>query len=129
MKHSIPILWLCCLLPCFAELPPAEYLSMQKKSPEALEIRVDRVRHQSLFRRQEVVSATVTMVVRSQSKLKVGDKIEIRYRHVPLRGAAGPSPVPRLRAGKSYPAWLKKGEGGVYVPAARGKSFSWVMAR
>lgn len=124
MKQAALLLWLSCLLPCFGELPPSVYAVLQKKSPEAIEIRVDRVRHQSLFRRQEAVSATVTRVVRSGTGLKAGDRIEIRYRHIPLRGASGPSPIPRLKAGMTYPAWLKAGGGGIYVPAARGKSFS-----
>lgn len=129
MKYSFLFLWLSCLLPCFGELPASVYADLQKKSPEAIEIRVDRVKHQSLFRKQEIVSATVTKVIRTQVKLKVGDKIEIRYRHIPLRGAAGPSPIPKLKAGNSYPAWLKKGEGGIYVPSARGVSFSRLIIK
>ncbi|BDS07548.1 hypothetical protein NT6N_25880 [Oceaniferula spumae] len=124
MKRSLLILWLLSLLPCFGELPPSVYADLKKKSPEKIEIRVDQVKHQSIFRKQEMVTATVTKVMETSSKLKVGDKIEIRYRHVPLRGAAGPSPIPKLKAGASYPAWLKQGEGGIYVPAARGKSFT-----
>lgn len=124
MKYSFLFLWLFCLLPCFGELPPSVYVDLQKRSPEVVEIRVDRVKHQYLFRKHEIVTATVTKVTRTRSGLKVGDKIEIRYRHVPLRGASGPSPIPKLKKGNTYPAWLKKGEGGIYVPSARGKSFS-----
>lgn len=124
MKHTILLVWLFCLLPCLGELPPSVHEDLQKKSPEVLEIRVDWVKHQNLFRKQEIVGATVTRVTRTQTKLKVGDKIEIRYHHIPLRGAAGPSPIPMLVAGKAYPAWLNTGDGGIYVPAARGKSFS-----
>ena len=124
MKYCFLTLWLCCLLPCFAELPTSVYSDLQKKSPEVVEIKVDRVKHQGLFRKQEKVSATVTKVIRTASGLKVGHKIEIRYRHIPLRGAAGPSPIPKLKAGATYPAWLKKAEGGIYAPSARGKSFS-----
>lgn len=124
MKHLSLILWFVCVAPCLGELPPTVYADLQKRSPEAVVMRVDRVKHQSLFRKQEIVYATVMKVTRTRTELKVGDKIEIRYRHVPLRGASGPSPIPKLKAGGTYPAWLKKGEGGIYVPAARGKSFS-----
>jgi len=126
MKYPALFLWIFSLLPCFGELPPSVYLDLQKKSPEKIEIRVDGVKHQNLFRRQEIVSATVMKVIQSASFLKVGDKIEIRYRHVSLKGAAGPSPIPRLKRGESYPAWLKKGQDGIYVPFSRGKSFSQV---
>ena len=127
MKYSILFLWLLCLLPCSGELPTWVYADLQKKSPEVIEIRVDRVKHQNLFRKQEIVSATVTKVIGTQAKLKVGDKIEIRYRHVSLRGATGPSPIPKLKKGNACPAWLKKGEGGIYFPSARGKSFSRIV--
>ena len=129
MKYCVLSLWFVSLLPCFAELPTSVYSELQKKSPEAVEIQVDRVKHQGLFRKQEKVSATVTKVTRSAAGLKVGDKIEIRYRHIPLRGAAGPSPIPKLKAGAAYPAWLKKAEGGIYAPSARGMSFSPVRVK
>jgi len=125
MKYYLFIFWVIGLLPCLGELPPAVYANLQKKSPEKIEIRVDRVKRQWIFRKQEIVAATVTKVIQTSSQLKVGDKIEIRYRHVPLKGAAGPAPIPKLKVGNTYPAWLKKSEGGeVYVPSARGKSFS-----
>lgn len=117
------------LLPLFGELPNEAYLRMQKEASEEIELKVDGVKHQHLFRKQEEVTATVTKVVRSVTKLKVGDKIIVKYRHIPLRGAVGPSPIPKLRKGGAYPAWLKKNPEGFYEPAARGRSFSRVVVK
>ena len=110
------------VFPALAELAPSAYLDLQKKSPEKVTIKVDQVKHQGIFRREEWVKATVTAVTKSESKLKVGDKIEIRYRNE-TRNIAGPSPTPKLNKGKTYPAWLKKNAEGHFEPAARGKSF------
>ena len=112
-----------------AELPPKAYLQMQAGAAEVIEIKVEAVKHQHLFRKQEFVSAVVTGVIKSASKLKAGDKIEIKYRHVPLGNAVGPSPIPKLDKGKPYPAWLKKSEEGYYEPAARGMSFKKIGKR
>lgn len=106
-----------------AEIPTKAYLQMQAGAAEVIEIKVEAVKHQHIFRKQEMVSAVVTRVTKSASKLKVGDKIEIKYRHVPLGNAVGPSPIPKLDKGKTYPAWLKKSQEGHYEPAARGMSF------
>ena len=112
-----------------AELPPSAYLQMQEGASEKIEIKVEAVKHQHIFRKQEWVSAVVTKVMKSASKLKVGDKIEIKYRHEPLRGAVGPSPIPKLDKGKSYPAWLRKTKEGHFEPAARGMSFEKIDKR
>ena len=113
-----------------AELPPEAYLGLQAAAPEKIEIKIEAVKHQHIFRRQELVSAVVTKVTKSASKLKVGDKIQIKYRHSPLRrGEVGPSPVPQLDRGKTYPAWLEKNEEGHFEPAARGMSFEKVDKR
>jgi hypothetical protein len=108
--------------PALAELAPSAYLSLQKKAPEKVTIKVDQVKRQGIFRREEWVKATVTAVSKSESKLKVGDKIEIRYRNE-TRNIVGPSPIPQLDKGQTYPAWLKKNGEGHYGPSARGKSF------
>lgn len=110
-------------LPLMAELPASAYRSLQKAAPELIEIRVDRAKRGNWFSPGEVVTATVTKVTRSASKLKVGDVIKIKYRHVKLRGAVGPSPIPRLTKKKAYPAWLRKNKEGHFEPAARGYSF------
>ena len=112
-----------------AELPPEAYLQMQAGATEVIEIKVEAVKHQHLFRKQEHVSAVVTKVTKSASKLKVGDKIEIKYRHVRLGNAVGPSPIPQLDQGKTYPAWLRKSEDGHYEPDARGMSFEKIDKR
>ncbi|YCM42177.1 hypothetical protein V2O64_12775 [Verrucomicrobiaceae bacterium 227] len=112
-----------------AELPPEAYQKMQAGAPEVIEIKVELVKHQHLFRRQEFVSAVVTKVTKSGSKLKVGDKITIKYRHVPLGRSVGPSPIPQLDKGKTYPAWLRKSGDGHYEPAARGMSFEKIDKR
>lgn len=110
-------------LPLFAELPTHAYLQMQKAAPEVIAIRVDKVKRGNWFSPGEVVTATVMKVAKTASKLKVGDLIQIRYRHVKLRGAVGPSPIPLLTKKQTYPAFLKKSEKNHYEPAARGMSF------
>lgn len=112
-----------------AELPTEAYLQMQAGAAEVIEIKVEAVKHQHIFRKQEFVSAVVIKVTKSASKLKAGDQIEIKYRHVPLGNAVGPSPIPKLDKGKTYPAWLKKSEEGYYEPAARGMSFEKIDKR
>ncbi len=124
MKHLTLTLWSFFLLPCSGALPPTVYVDLQAEAPEAVEILVKQVKHQNLFRKREMVRAVVTKVVRTSSGLKVGDVIEIRYRHSPHKKIPGPAPVPRLGKGKTYPAWLRKGKGGIYFPAARGWSFA-----
>ncbi|MEJ6581601.1 MAG: hypothetical protein QNL33_14865 [Akkermansiaceae bacterium] len=61
-----------------AELPTEAYLQMQTGAAEVIEIKVEVVKHQHIFRKQELVSAVVTKVTKSGSKLKVGDKIDKR---------------------------------------------------
>ena len=109
-------------LPAIAELAPPAYLALQAKAPEVIEIHVDKVKRGLWISPGEVVTATVKKVSKTASKLKVGDVIKIRYRHVKLKGA-GPSPIPLLTKNETYPAWLRKNEGGHYEPAARGYSF------
>ena len=110
-------------LPLLAELPTSAYLSMQQSAPEVIEIRVDRAKRGLWISPGEVVTATITKVTKTASKLKVGDIIKIRYRHVNPRGRVGPSPIPLLTKSQTYPAWLKKNEKGHYEPAALGYSF------
>ena len=76
--------------------------------------------------RRERLEATVLSVTRSKLGLKVGDKIVIIYEHRKLRGAAGPSPIPKLTKGQKYPALLKKNAEGHYSAAARAHSFAVV---
>ncbi len=114
-----------------AELAPETYLEMQSKAPEAVRIRVEEIRSTRdgflglSGKRNETVTATVISVTRSMSALEEGDRIIIRYSHGKQKGA-GASPVPRLKKGATYPAWLSKNGNGYFKPAAGGFSFSLV---
>lgn len=116
-----------------AELPPEVYEELQGKASEAVVIRVEKVISERLGTldfsgdRKQTVSAKVVSVTRTDSGLKAGDAIVIRYVSKKLaKGMAGPSPIPRLGEGREYPAWLSKSAEGHFVPAARGYSFSEV---
>lgn len=115
-------------LPLNAALPPSAYTQMQKAAPEQITIKVDSVKHQRWFRKSEIVTATVTAVTKSATKLKVGDKITIKYQY-PRRHkkVPGPALIPQLEKGATYPAWLRKSAAGHYIPDAGGSSFSVVM--
>jgi len=115
-------------LPSLAEMEPSVYLALQAKAPEVIEIHVDKVKRGLWISPGEVVTASVKKVTKSDSKLKIGDVIKIRYRHVKLKGA-GPSPIPLLVKKQTYPAWLRKNEKGYYEPAARGYSFRKIKKR
>ena len=113
-----------------AELPPYVYKEWQQKAPESLVIKILSVKTEEtdeprLARVAVTLEARVERVSRSRSGLKPGEVIRIRYEHrrhkEPL---AGPSEVPVLKKGRSYPAYLKRGEmKGEYTPAAGGYSF------
>lgn len=77
--------------PLFGELPPSAYLQFQNGAPTQVTIKVDAVKQQHWFRKKESVSATVTTVTKSATKLKVGDKIMIKYRHMSLSKWSGRS--------------------------------------
>lgn len=112
------------------ELPPYVYREQQAKSPERLTIKVMSVktveRDERDHKRIEVtVVARVTRVARTQSRLRPGRTIRIRYTRTEYeQPIAGPSQVPILRGGETYPAFLSKNkEGDTYAPAAGGYSF------
>lgn len=113
-----------------AELPPQVYAEQQRKAGEVLKIRSDEVvsKAKGFFDRSsytETVTATVLEVSRSQSKVKKGDVITIRYeRLVPKAGWVGPSPAPKLEKGGQYTAYLGKGEDGTFSLSAQGMSFA-----
>jgi len=123
MRTLLFFLFAVLALPVSAELPTSAYLKMQQAAPEVIEIRVDKAKRGYWISPGEVVTATVMKVTKTASTVKVGDVIKIRYRHVKLRGAVGPSPIPLLNKKKIYPAYLKKTKAGHYEPAARGRSF------
>ena len=110
-----------------AELPPQVYEELQARAPEVLAIEITRVatnkrdgenlRDISVF-----ADAKVTGVTRSQSGVKVGDVISLRYMtfEVIADGWAGPGPMALVDAGKSYRMWFKKA-GRHFYAAARGR--------
>jgi len=118
-----------------AEIEPKYYREWQAKAPEVLTIRVDAVhpvvtseRHRSgdgmLIHTRVEAEAAVEKVERSVSGLKPGDTIRIRY--VSTRAEPpmpGPRPIPVLKRGESYPAFLLGVSKGLYAPAAKGASF------
>jgi hypothetical protein len=112
-----------------AELPPDAYRSMQGKAPEALRVTIEKVVVSKAKEMKATVSkisaqARVDEVKRTATKLKPGDVIQISYqqrRHsVPM---AGPSEPDIVEKGRTYPAFLRKGDGGKYNVAAGGYSF------
>ena len=116
-----------------AELPPEVYRDMQAKSPERLKIRVKSVKTEERDEAErKLISVTaeaeVLEVGRTASELKPGQTIRIRYTHTEYKQPiAGPSQVPVLREGETYPAFLGKNkEGDTYSPAAGGYSFEVV---
>lgn len=113
--------------PARAELPPDAYRAMQQQAPEVLRIVVHSVDTSICWfwlcsGRDVVVQAEVKAVERTAGATKAGDRIEIRYRHVPLDGRSGPRPIRIVREGEAIPAFLSR-EGDHFEPAARGASF------
>ena len=113
--------------PGLAELSNHAYEQMQETAPECIDIEVLKVKTEKLTDGIQVeIEAKVTGVKRSESNLKAGDTIVIKYFH-DTRGLIGPAPIPILDEGKSYPAFLVKEDGNdFYEPAAMGRSFSVV---
>ena len=116
-----------------AELPPYVYKDMQAKSPERLTIKVKSVKTEERDESERkliavTAEAEVVEVERTASELKAGQTIRIRYTHTDYKQPiAGPSQVPILREGETYPAFLSKSkEGDTYSPAAGGYSFEVV---
>jgi hypothetical protein len=122
---------------CYAELPPGYYLKLQNKAPEYLKIEVVTIRQEQAESSGEAqntgesttnieLEAKVLKVVRTQSGIKPGDTIRIKYsrtNHLP--GWVGPGEIPVLEMGNVHSAFLTKAEGKeFYEPAARGKSFA-----
>jgi hypothetical protein len=111
-----------------AELPPSVYQEWQAKAPDFLMIKVRSIKtaetdEPRLVRVAVSLEAQIEQVRRSQSSLKAGDVITIKYEHRKYKEPmVGPSEVPILKEGQSYPAYLKKGPEG-FEPAAGGYSF------
>jgi hypothetical protein len=115
-----------------AELPPYVYKDMQASSPESLVIKVLSVKTKNkneprLVRVSVTVEARVEQVNRTQTNLKPGQLIRIKYDHRRHKEPmAGPSEVPVLKHRQVYPAYLKKDDAGHYAPAAGGYTFETV---
>jgi hypothetical protein len=112
-----------------AELPPSVYEEKRSAAPEVHRIRVRDVSTgiciPVLCSNQSVtVQAEVIEVVRSGSGIRQGDRIEIRYDHFrPGEGWVGPSPIPILKKGAEYTAYLESDGKAGFRPGARGRSF------
>lgn len=118
-----------------AEIEPKYYRDWQMKAPEALTIVPVSVRpvvttgrprsgEGLLIHTSVEAEAIVESVTRSASGLKPGDSIRIEYKSTRAEPpAAGPRPIPVLKRGQSYPAFLLGVSKGLYAPAARGASF------
>ena len=111
-----------------AEIEPKYYIEWQQQASENIEIRVTKASKGFAPFMSNVgitVKAEVLAVKKSDSGLKVGDSILITYDHFrPKKDWVGPRPIPILKKGSSYPAYLHKSkEADEYLPAARGYSF------
>jgi hypothetical protein len=118
-----------------AEIDPKYYRQWQERATEALVVRVTAVRtstskekHASggftLVHTRVEAEAQVEKVERTGTGLKQGDTIRIQYVSTqPDRPIPGPRPIPVLKRGESYPAFLLAVSKGVYAPAAKGASF------
>ncbi len=110
-----------------AEMPPQAYINMQTDAHEVLQIEVTKVEgtanHRPNEKSQFTVMAKVTCIVRSASAVTPSATIKITYETVLDRppGWVGPSSIGILTEG-IYIAYLD-GSGGMYEPAAGGRSF------
>jgi hypothetical protein len=106
-------------LACSAELPPYVYEKQQREAPEAVVLRVRSV----TVGADVVAEAQVEKVKRSQTGLKAGDTIRIRYENRQNHERRpGPGAVPVLEKGQRYEAYLA-GAGRTFEPAAGARSF------
>ena len=122
-------------IPARAEIDPKYYREWQERATEALVVRVTAVKtsvasekHSSgsfaLVHTRVDASATVEKVERTGTGLKPGDAIRIQYVSTrPSEPMPGPRPVPVLKRGEAYPAFLLAVSKGLYAPAAKGASF------
>ncbi len=116
-----------------AEIAWKHYKKAQKDAGEFLDIRVTDVSLDWCLvcsKRDVRVRAKVLKVHRTAAGIKVGNTILIKYKTWTRRprGWAGPRPIPILKEGQTYPAFLRrlsvnKKDGIICGPAARGYSF------
>ncbi len=131
LQSAALIVTLAILLPetSQAVIAPHHHKQSQESAAEQLSIHVDEVKValcESCEEQAVEVQATVTKVSKTSTGLKVGVKIQIKYKHFSPKGEgwAGPRPIPILLKGATHPAFLKRAEkGSHYLPAAMGYSF------
>lgn len=122
-------------LPARAEIEPKYYRIMQDRAPEHATVRVTAVKTSvsrdkattgnfTIVNTKVEAQAQVTAVAKTATGLKVGDAIRIEYVSQRAEPAmAGPRPIPVVKAGETYPAFMVGVSRGVYGAAARGASF------
>lgn len=111
-----------------AELPPSAYERMQSKAPEVFRVHVLRVDVQPTKDadvREVTMLAETVKVGRSETKVKPGDMITVKYTVTTRRpGWAGPGEVPILKEDAETVAYLAPIPGTQeYAPAAGAMSF------
>jgi hypothetical protein len=111
-----------------AELPPFAYQQMQQQATEVLMIKVRKLQTQTQVQGERKLidvdaETQVEQVKRSQTGLKPGNIIRIRYEHTQYKNPMpGPGQVPILQLGQVSPAYLRQ-RGKDYVPVAGTYSF------
>jgi len=117
------------------EISPWAVAEMQEQSKEYLEIEVFSVNKINYNERQIDVEiyATILNVIRTDSDLKNGDSIIVKYvgdktpeidkESGEILENAGPAPVPILVENKKYRAFLTLNEDNYYSPSVEGYSF------
>lgn len=113
-------------LSAFGELAPSAYQEKQRSASEHLQLQILDVTTATVSSETRVkVLAIVTRVMRTASKIKSGDTLEIEYRiTLHPKGWCGPGEIPLLKNQENIVAYLTKPEGkDFYIPAAGAMSF------
>ena len=121
--------------PARAEIEPKYYRIMQDRSPEHATVRITAVKttvsrekattgNFTIVNTKVEAQAQVTAVAKTSTGLKAGDSIRIEYMSQRAEPAiTGPRPIPIVKTGETYPAFMVGVSRGVYGAAARGASF------
>lgn len=118
-----------------AEIHPQFYLDWQRNAPERLLFVAEKVepeKRPSDEWFETTVTGRVVRVFHSQSRIRKGQQIEIRYTvFQPRQNVDGPKPMPYLEQGKTYPVYAKvieRRKDGTWLlePVAGGRSFDTV---
>jgi len=114
----------------YGELPPQVYKELQENSPEVVTLRILNVDSKAITsdQREITLKAKVLNILRTQSALRLGSIVTIRYiTTIHPDNWVGPSPLPILSKKYKYKAFLTHDEANkYYVPSARGRSFIWL---